>query len=64
MRVDLDKRKCQGHNRCVAMAPEVYGTDNDGFAMILMDPVPEELRERCRRGARACPERALTIVEE
>jgi ferredoxin len=28
MRVHLDSEKCQGHNRCYALAPELFDVDD------------------------------------
>ena len=28
MRVHVDQEKCQGHNRCVALAPDLFEVDD------------------------------------
>ena len=64
MRVTVDLDKCVGHARCQEFCPEVYGTDEVlGKCQILVDEVPEELKDRARLGARNCPEAAIRIVE-
>ena len=35
MRVVVDREKCQGHNRCYALAPEVFDVDDLGFAFAI-----------------------------
>lgn len=63
MRVAVDKEKCQGHNRCVALAPEVFDVDDDGLAVVLLDSIPENQVLHVRRAEQACPERAITIED-
>lgn len=61
--IRFDRARCQGHGRCYALAPEVYGADDDGYCE-LPDADPDAaLLEKARLGALNCPEDALTIVE-
>lgn len=65
MRVNLDTEKCQGHNRCYALAPELFDVDDYGTAVLLVDgDVPAELQEKARLAAANCPEFAITLVED
>ena len=64
MRVHLDSGKCQGHNRCYALAPELFDVDDYGQAVLLVeDDVPEDLESKARLAASNCPEYAITITE-
>ena len=63
MRVSADTGKCQGHAQCNVNAPEVYPLDEYGYVAITDVEVPAAQQDGARRGADACPERALTIVE-
>jgi ferredoxin len=64
MRVELDTEKCQGHNRCYALAPELFDVDDYGTAVIIGDgSVPPELEEKARLAAANCPEYAITVVD-
>jgi ferredoxin len=65
MRVHVDGEKCQGHNRCYAIAPEVFDVDDLGYAHELRDGVvPAELEERARLAVANCPEYAISITED
>ena len=65
MRVNLDTEKCQGHNRCYALAPELFDVDDYGTAVLLIDgEVPADLQEKARLAAANCPEFAITLVED
>jgi len=64
MRVHLDAEKCQGHNRCYALAPELFDVDDYGQAMLLVEgDVPAELHDKARLAASNCPEYAITITD-
>ena len=65
MQVHLDAEKCQGHNRCYALAPELFDVDDYGQAMLTVeDVVPPELHHKTRLAASNCPEYAITITDE
>ena len=63
MRVKVDKNKCHGHNRCVALAPDVFDVDDEGLAEVMLESIPSANDKQVRRAELACPERAITIVE-
>ena len=64
MRVHLDVEKCQGHNRCYALAPELFDVDDYGQAVLLGDgSVTPDLEDKARLAALNCPEYAITITD-
>jgi ferredoxin len=64
MRVHVDREKCQGHNRCYAIAPELFDVDDYGNAFELNDGnVAPELEDKARNAAANCPEYAIEITE-
>ena len=64
MRVTVDSEKCQGHNRCFALAPELFDVDDDGTAVVIGDgSVPADLEEKARLAVANCPEFAIEIEE-
>lgn len=65
MRVHVDEGKCQGHNRCYSLAPELFDVDDYGTAHEIGDgTVPAALEERARLAAANCPEYAIAIEED
>ncbi len=65
MRVCVDGEKCQGHNRCFALAPELFELDEYGYSHERNDGVvPPELEEKARLAVKNCPEQAISIVED
>ena len=65
MKVDVISDVCQGHARCQARCPEVFGTDEvEGKCVILMPEVPPELEAKARLAVKKCPEGALVISSD
>ena len=64
IRVRVDTEKCQGHNRCFAVAEELFRLDDFGYSHEIGDGlVPPELEEKARLAVANCPERAISIDE-
>lgn len=64
MRIVLESDKCQGHNRCYALAPELFDVDDYGQSVLLVDgDIPAELIDKARLAAANCPEFAIKVVE-
>jgi ferredoxin len=61
MRILVDKARCAGHARCNAAAPDIFRLDDNGYIQVESFDVRPEDEELARRGARACPERALQV---
>jgi ferredoxin len=65
VRVRVDGDKCQGHNRCYALAPELFDVDDLGYAHELHDGlVTAGLEDKARAAVANCPEFAITITED
>jgi ferredoxin len=62
VRVEIDRAICCGHLRCADVAPAIFGWDDDGLPVIQIDVAVGELEAVARRGAAACPERAITVT--
>ena len=64
MRIAYDRERCQGHNRCYALAPELFDVDDYGQAVVLGDgTVTPDLEEKARLAVANCPEYAISIEE-
>ena len=65
MKIRVESEKCQGHNRCFVVAPELFELDDYGYAHELNDgEVPRDLEEKARLAVQNCPERAIFIDED
>ena len=63
MKIRINKAACVGHARCAAVAPDIYLLNEDGYIAEEEIDVPPGKEAIARRGARACPERIITIEE-
>ena len=64
MRVHVDRERCQGHNRCYALAPELFDVDDLGNSFELNEGlVPPDLEDKARLAVANCPERAISMSE-
>jgi ferredoxin len=64
MKIRINKAGCVGHARCAAVAPDIFPLDDDGYIAVEEIDVPEGQEALARRGARACPERIISVVED
>ncbi len=65
MRIHVDAEKCQGHNRCKALAPELFDLDEFGNATAANGGVvPAGMEEKANLAVNNCPEYAIDILEE
>ncbi len=62
LRVAVDGRKCQGHNRCMALCPDVFEADEYGYSVVKQPEVGPELEAKVRLAEQNCPERAITVT--
>jgi ferredoxin len=62
MRVHVDPERCQGHNRCYSIAPELFDIDDLGNAHEVGDGVvPAGLEEKAQLAVANCPEFAISV---
>ncbi len=61
-RVTVDEARCEGHGLCQDSAPAVFELNDEGIAVVLVDPVPDALTRQAEAGVRVCPVAALTIA--
>ena len=56
MRVTVVSDKCQGHNRCFALAPELFDVDEYGTAVVIGDgTVAADLEDKARLAVPTAP---------
>jgi len=62
-RVRIDPAKCQGHGRCVIIAPKNFDMDDSGFGVVLTDEVADGDRADVDEAILSCPESAITLSD-
>ncbi len=61
MRTKVDNETCMGCGICETLAPKVFQLGDKPYAVVLLDPVPEEFWDVTRQAADECPEQAISI---
>ena len=65
LRVRVDAERCQGHNRCCAIAPELFEADELGNARAKGDGrVTPGLEAKAKLAVANCPEHAVRLSNE
>ena len=59
MRVEVDRDRCEGNAVCIGIAPDLFDLDDEDYAVIKVDPVPEDQRELAEQSVAECPRAAL-----
>ena len=63
MKVQVDHDRCEGNRRCENAAPQVFEVRDDELSYVLLEEVPENLRDAVERAIRLCPRQAIAWVE-
>jgi ferredoxin len=63
VRIRVDTTLCSGQARCSATSPDVYELDDAGYNSTDDRTVDEHDVVAACRGALACPEQAITLVD-
>ena len=63
MRIKVNHTLCSGHARCIAVAPDVYEVNSDGYNEMPETEISADKQAQALRGARACPEQAIVIID-
>ena len=63
MKVSVDTDICQGHGRCYGLAPDLFDSDDEGYAVVMCEGgvVPAGSEASAQLAADNCPEYAITI---
>ena len=64
MKIRVDTTICSGQARCAAAAPAVYSLDDEGYNSTDERDVADAQLAAASRGALACPEGAITLLDD
>ncbi len=63
MRIQFHADRCHGHQMCAIAAPELFGSDDYGNAVVLVEgDLSPEQEARARKACNNCPEHAIELV--
>ena len=60
-RIEIDWGACAGHARCCALAPDLFGMDDEDRVVIKRQPVTASDLDEAERAVLACPEGAINF---
>jgi ferredoxin len=65
VRIKVDAARCQGHNRCLDLAPDLFVDDEFGYVTETGDGlVPAEESRNAQLAVLNCPEAAIEITAD
>jgi len=63
-RVHVDPDRCQGHNRCYSVSPDLFDLDELGMSSeVGQGLVPAALMNQARLAVDNCPEQAISLTK-
>jgi ferredoxin len=62
LRLVIDQDRCAGHGRCFSLEPDLFDSDDSGYAIAMGGVVSDELRDRARSAVANCPEAAISLT--
>jgi ferredoxin len=60
-RVEVDRARCFAHERCVAIAPEVFALDEEAISTV--GDIAKADDDTLRQAAAACPMEAIFVYD-
>ncbi len=64
MKIVVDFDSCALHGDCVTAAPEIFEVNDDADVVtVLQEEPPDELLDKAKAAADACPMFAITVEE-
>lgn len=63
MKVSVDPNLCAGFGVCIGLSSEVFELHDDGYAVVLVKEVPEELEDTVREAVSQCPANAISVSD-
>ena len=64
MKVRVDEGVCAGFGVCVGLSADVFELHDDGYAIVRVAEVPEELEGVVAQAANQCPSGAIKISKD
>jgi ferredoxin len=64
MKVRVDPGVCAGFSVCLGLCPEVFELHDDGYAIVRVIDVPQELEDAVRAAVNQCPSRAISLSDD
>ena len=63
MHIAVDYEQCEGHARCVAVAPEVFDVGDDDLVVVRHEHATQERLQILELAVDSCPRQALRLTD-
>jgi ferredoxin len=60
-RLEVDVDRCAGHGRCFSMEPDLFDSDDAGYAVVRHEGVAAALLANAENAVANCPEAAISV---
>ena len=64
MKVIVDSETCLGCGVCESIAPDIFVLGDEIYAKVIMNPIPEQMRDVVEEAVSECPEEAISIIDD
>ncbi len=64
MKVILNRAKCLRSGQCTYLHPKLFKEGGDGYPVVLVDEVPDDLKAEADAAAEICPSGAIDLEGE
>jgi ferredoxin len=64
VRIHVNMTRCTGMGWCESLAPEYFSVQEEGYVSVTDAVLPDSDLETLTRAVKACPAKALSLVEE
>ncbi|MFD9665113.1 ferredoxin [Rhodococcus sp. NPDC059968] len=61
--IAVDRDRCVGHGRCYDLHPQLFTTDDLGFAVVNSTPHDQSTLDAALDASLNCPERAISVQD-
>ena len=61
MKVVVDYDLCEANALCMEACPEVFRVEEDDTLTVLLDEVPDALKQKAQDAERLCPRQAIRL---
>jgi ferredoxin len=59
--LEVDVDRCAGHGRCFSLEPDLFDSDDAGYAVVRHEVLPAQLVANAHDAVANCPEAAITL---
>ena len=63
MKLSVDRKTCLRSGQCTYLHPKLFKEGEDGYPIVLLEDVPDDLKQEAEDAADICPSGAILIED-